>query len=160
MTDDGVIRRRPGGSKGILFLVAFVLLTATAIILQLRLRGFEGPLSDYLLILILIIANFLLLTTVIVLTARSLWKLSIERKRGVLGSKFRTKLVTAFVLLSIIPSLLLFLIASGMFTRSIERVFSLRLEESLKDSVSVAEEYYSRLRGQGLFGGRSQTGVR
>lgn len=150
MADDGLIRREQGGSKGILFVAAFVLLTAAAIILQLRLRGFEGPLSDYLLILILIIANFLLLTTVIVLTARSLWKLSIERKRGVLGSKFRTKLVTAFVLLSIIPSLLLFLIASGMFTRSIERVFSLRLEESLKDSVSVAEEYYTRLRGQAL----------
>jgi len=150
MTDGGAIRRGPGGSKGILFLAAFVLLTAAAVILQLRLRGFEGPLSDYLLVFILIIANFLLLTTVIVLTARSLWKLSIERKRGVLGSKFRTKLVTAFVLLSIIPSLLLFLIASGMFTRSIERVFSLRLEESLKDSVSVAEEYYSRLRGQAL----------
>ncbi len=154
MTDGGLIRKRPRGSKGILFLAAFVLLTATAIILQLRLRGFEGPLSDYLLVFILIIANFLLLTTVIVLTARSLWKLSIERKRGVLGSKFRTKLVTAFVLLSIIPSLLLFLIASGMFTRSIERVFSLRLEESLKDSVSVAEEYYSRLRGQALSFGR------
>lgn len=158
MAGDGVNRGETGSSKGILFLIAFVLLTAVVIVLQLRLRGFEGPLSDYLLILILIIANFLLLTTVIVLTARSLWKLSTERKRGVLGSKFRTKLVTAFVLLSIIPSLLLFLIASGMFTRSIERVFSLRLEESLKESVSVAEEYYARLRGQALSFARQISG--
>src|SRR5450759_1479973 len=32
-----------------------------------------------------------------------------------------------------------------MFTGSIERLFSLRIENSLKDSVSVAQEYYDRL---------------
>ncbi len=77
--------------------------------------------------------------------ARSLWKLWMERRQGVLGARFRTKLVFAFVSLSFIPPVLLFLIGSGMFTTSIERLFSLRIENSLKDSVSVAQEYYDRL---------------
>jgi two-component system nitrogen regulation sensor histidine kinase NtrY len=146
------------GWRGVLYLVAFLLLTALAIALQLKYRGFEGPLSDNILIIILINANFLLLTAVIFMMAKSLWKLSMERKHGVLGARFRTKLVFAFVSLSFIPPILLFLIGSGMFTRSIERLFSLRIENSLKDSVSVAQEYYDRLQNDALIFGRQISG--
>ena len=143
-----------GGWKGVLYLVSFLLLTALAIVLQLQYRGFEGPLSDNILILILINANFLLLAAVIFMTARSLWKLWMERRQGVLGARFRTKLVFAFVSLSLIPPVLLFLIGSGMFTRSIERLFSLRIENSLKDAVSVSQEYYDRLQQEAFVFGK------
>src|SRR5512147_1746033 len=137
------------GLRGVLTLFGFVLLTALAIVLQIKYRGFEGPLSDNILIVILTNANFLLLAAVIFMTARSLWKLSIERKHGVLGARFRTKLVAAFVSLSLIPPILLFLIGTGMSTRSMERLFSLKIESSLQDSVSLAQAYYDRLREQG-----------
>lgn len=143
MTTDN--REEKTGWKGVLTLVGFLLLTVLAVVLQLKYRGFEGPLSDNILIIILINANFLLLSAVIFTMAKSLWKLWMERKRGVLGARFRTKLVVAFVGLSFIPLVLLFLFGSGMFTRSIERLFSLRIENSLKDSVSVAQEYNDRL---------------
>jgi len=133
------------GWRGVLYLFVFLALTALVIVLQLKYRGFEGPISDNLLIIFLINANFLLLATVIFMIAKSLWKLSVERKRGVLGARFRTKLVFAFVSLSFIPPILLFFIGSGMFTSSIERLFSLRIENSLKDSVSIAQEYYDLL---------------
>jgi len=142
------------GFKGVLYLLSFMLLTAVAVVLQLRFRGFEGPLSDNLLILVLINANFLLLASVIVMIARSLWKLSIERKQRVLGARFRTKLVTAFVSLSFIPPVLLFIIGSGMFTSSIERLFNLRVENSLKASRSVAQAYYDLLEKKALVFGR------
>ena len=142
------------GFKGVLYLLAFMLLTAVVIVLQLRYRGFEGPLSDSLLIIVLINANFLLLAAVIVMIARSLWKLSIERKQRVLGARFRTKLVTAFVSLSFIPPVLLFIIGSGMFTSSIERLFNLRVENSLKASRSVAQAYYDLLDKKALVFGR------
>ncbi len=142
------------GWRSVLYLFVVLALTAGATALQLEFRGFQGPLSDYILIIILIIADFLLLATVIFLTARSLWKLWIERKQGVLGARFRTKLVTAFVSLSFIPPVLLFIIGTGMFTSSIERLFTLRIENSLKDSVAVAEEYYNRLQQDALVFGR------
>src|SRR5512135_549659 len=138
------------GVKTVLYLFGFVVLTALAIVLEIKYRGFEGPFSDNILIIILINANFLLLVTVIFMTARSLWKLSEERKQGVHGARFRTKLVAAFVSLSFIPPVLLFLIGSGMFTRSIERLFSLKIESSLQDSVSLAQAYYDRLREQAI----------
>ncbi|MGE5751055.1 MAG: ATP-binding protein, partial [Nitrospirota bacterium] len=124
--------------------------TALAIVLQIKYRGFEGPLSDNILIVILTNASFLLLAAVIFMTARSLWKLSIERKHGVLGARFRTKLVASLVSLSLIPPILLFLIGTGMSTRSMERLFSLKIESSLQDSVSVAQAYYDRLREQAI----------
>jgi two-component system nitrogen regulation sensor histidine kinase NtrY len=136
------------GTKRILYLFGFVVLTALAIVFQIKYRGFEGPLSDNILIIILINANLLLLVAVIFMTARSLWKLSVERRHGVLGARFRTKLVAAFVSLSFIPPVLLFIIGSGMFTRSIERLFSLKIENALQDSVAVARAYYDRLHEQ------------
>jgi len=142
------------GLKSIITVTILLLLSAAAILLQIKYRGFEGPLSDNLLILILINANFLLLASVIFLISRSLWKLSVERKSKVLGAKFRTKLVAAFVSLSFIPTILLFVIGSGMYTRGIERLFSLRLEAALQDSVSVSQSYYDRLKGQALAFGR------
>jgi two-component system nitrogen regulation sensor histidine kinase NtrY len=142
------------GARTLLYLFGFVVLTALAIVLQIKYRGFEGPLSDNILIITLINANFLLLAAVIFMIARSLWKLSIERKHGVLGARFRTKLVAAFVSLSFIPPILLFIIGSGMFTRSIERLFSLKVENSLQDSVFMAQAYYDRLRKQAQDFGR------
>ena len=71
-----------------------------------------------------------------------------------LGARFRTKLVTAFVSLSFIPPVLLFIIGSGMFTSSIERLFNLRIENSLKDSRSVAQAYYDLLDKKALVFGR------
>jgi len=94
--------------------VVLLVLTAAAILLQIRYRGFEGPLSNNLLILILTNANILLLAAVVFMIARSLWKLSVERRSKVLGAKFRTKLVAAFVGLSFIPTILLFIFGSGL----------------------------------------------
>ncbi|OGW28477.1 MAG: hypothetical protein A2X56_00235 [Nitrospirae bacterium GWC2_57_13] len=142
------------GFKSVLYLAGLLIITVVAVLLQIKFRGFEGPLVDNILILILNLVNFLLLSAVVVMGARSLWKLSMERQQGVLGAKFRTKLVVAFVSLSFIPTLLLFVIASGMFTRSIERLFSLRAENSLKESVDVAQAYYDLLQTQALSFGR------
>jgi len=143
-----VEREEPTGRKGIITVTVFLLLTTAAIVLQIKYRGFEGPLSDNLLIFILTLANILLIAAVLFLIGRNLWKLSVERRSKVLGAKFRTKLVAAFVSLSFIPTVLLFIIGSGMYTRGIERLFSLRLETALQDSVSVSRSYYDLLKGQ------------
>ena len=74
------------GYKSIIIVTVLLLLTAAAIVLQIRYRGFEGPLPDNILIFILILANFLLLASVIFLIGRSLWKLSVERTSKVLGA--------------------------------------------------------------------------
>ena len=51
--------------------------------------------------------NFILLLLVLFLVTRNAVKLVLERRRNVLGSKLRTRLVLAFISLSLIPTLLM-----------------------------------------------------
>ena len=72
---------------------------------------------------------FLLFVTLTFVLARNLIKLFAERRLGVLGSKFRTRLVVGSLLLSFLPVIVMFWFAYGLMNRSIERWFSTPVEE-------------------------------
>ena len=69
---------------------------------------------------------------------RNLIKLFAERRLGVLGSKFRTRLVVGSLLLSFIPVIVMFWFAYGLMNRSIERWFSTPVEEVRNDTSLMA----------------------
>jgi two-component system, NtrC family, nitrogen regulation sensor histidine kinase NtrY len=69
---------------------------------------------------------------------RNLIKLFAERRLGVLGSKFRTRLVVGSLLLSFIPVIVMFWFAYGLMNRSIERWFSSPVEEVQQDTALMA----------------------
>jgi len=81
---------------------------------------------------------FLLLVALSVVLARHLWKLLLERQGGVLGSKFRTRMVMGALVLSFTPVLFLFLFAYGLMNRSIDKWFSGPVEEMRQNSGEVA----------------------
>jgi len=70
---------------------------------------------------------------------RNLIKLFAERRLGVLGSKFRTRLVIGSLLLSFVPVLVMFWFSYGLMNRSIERWFSTPVEEVRQDTALMAE---------------------
>jgi two-component system nitrogen regulation sensor histidine kinase NtrY len=72
---------------------------------------------------------------------RNMVKLYLERKRKVVGSHFKTKLVTFFIALSFIPTLLLFFFASDFVSRNIEQWFQTPLDKLLEDTKSVADGF-------------------
>ena len=77
---------------------------------------------------------FLLFVTLTFVLARNLIKLFAERRLGVLGSKFRTRLVVGSLLLSFLPVIVMFWLAYGLMNRSIERWFSTPVEEVRQDT--------------------------
>ena len=77
----------------------------------------EQPLSSSILIFALININALLLLLVIFLVFRNLVKLILERRNRVLGAKLRTKLVVVFVILTLVPTMILFFSAMARVTR-------------------------------------------
>src|SRR6478672_9262240 len=81
---------------------------------------------------------FLLFVTLTFVLARNLIKLFAERRLGVLGSKFRTRLVVGSLLLSFIPVIVMFWFAYGLMNRSIERWFSAPVEEVQQDTALMA----------------------
>ncbi len=89
----------------------------------------------------LIFLLFVLLTYVL---ARNLIKLFAERRLGVLGSKFRTRLVIGGLLLSFLPVIFMFWFAYGLMNRSIDKWFSRPVEEVREDThamVSLLSNY-------------------
>jgi two-component system nitrogen regulation sensor histidine kinase NtrY len=100
------------------------------------------PVANNIIVFSLININIILILLLIFLVIRNLVKLIFERKRKVLGAKLRTKLVVAFISLSLVPTILLFLVAVGFITNSVEHWFSAQVEQSLQGSLEVAQTYY------------------
>ncbi len=81
---------------------------------------------------------FLLFVALTFVLVRNLVKLSAERQSGVLGSKFRTRLVAINLLLSFLPVIIMFWFAYGLMNRSIDKWFSRPVEEVRQDTAAMA----------------------
>ncbi|MDH5384145.1 MAG: HAMP domain-containing protein, partial [Candidatus Aminicenantes bacterium] len=88
---------------------------------------------------IIVLLMFLILLFVL---GRNLAKLYLERKRKVLGARFKTKLLLFFIALSLIPTLLLFFFASDLISRNIETWFKTPIDRILDDTKSLADGFY------------------
>jgi len=104
--------------------------------------GEKIPVASNIIIFALININVILILLLIFLVIRNLVKLIFERKRKVLGAKLKTRLVVAFVSLSLVPTLLLFFVAVGLITNSVDQWFRVPVESSLQGSLEVAQTYY------------------
>ena len=81
---------------------------------------------------------FLLFMALTFVLARNLLKLFAERRLGVLGSKFRTRLVVGSLLLSFLPVIGMFFFAYVLMNRSIDKWFSSPVEEVRRDTATMA----------------------
>jgi two-component system nitrogen regulation sensor histidine kinase NtrY len=84
----------------------------------------------------------LLIVLLVYLVFRNLAKLFLERRQNVVGARLRSKLVLAFVGLSLVPTMLLFLISAAFVNISINNWFNKQVEASLKEALEVARSYY------------------
>jgi two-component system, NtrC family, nitrogen regulation sensor histidine kinase NtrY len=109
------------------------------------------PLSGNIFLFALINLNVILLLLLAYLVLRNIVKLIFERKRNLLGTKLKTRLVAAFVGLSLIPTLPLFWLATQFIFSSLDYWFSHRVEQSLKESVSFAKDYLEQEKKDFLF---------
>ncbi|MFO7717391.1 MAG: ATP-binding protein [Desulfohalobium sp.] len=99
--------------------------------------------------------NLILLLLILFLVLRNGVKLLLERRRRVLGAKLRIRLVLAFMSLSLIPTILMFLVAVRFVQTSVDFWFKSQIENSLDQAVQVGQGYYrqmqDRLEEQGGF---------
>ncbi len=104
--------------------------------------GTDIPISNTILMFILININLLLLILLIFLVFRNLVKLFYERKRKIMGAKLRTRLVIAFIALSLLPTIVLFFFSISFITTSIEFWFNVPVEQALQKSLLVGRSLY------------------
>ena len=81
---------------------------------------------------------FLLFAALTFVLFRNLLKLFAERRLGVLGSKFRTRMVAGALLLSFVPVMVMYWFAYGLMNRSIDKWFSTPVEQVRADTHAMA----------------------
>jgi two-component system nitrogen regulation sensor histidine kinase NtrY len=86
--------------------------------------------------------NIVVLIALVWLVLRNVGKLFIERRRQVLGSRLKTKLVISFFAFSIIPTLVLFFIAALYINSSFDKWFSLKIQNTFQASLDITHTYY------------------
>ncbi|MCK5508565.1 MAG: PAS domain-containing sensor histidine kinase, partial [Desulfobacterales bacterium] len=106
--------------------------------------GADIPISNTILMFILININLLLLILLIFLVFRNLVKLLYDRKRKVMGAKLRTRLVVAFIALTLMPTIVLFFFSINFITASIEFWFDVPVEQALENSLLVGRSVYKQ----------------
>ena len=146
-------RKRKRESQIIAFsLLLIIFLTITEIHLT-RLSS-EVPLGNNILILGMINIIILLIILLVYLVVRNITKLFLERRQNILGAKLRTKLVLAFVGLSLCPTMLLFIVSAGFISNSVKNWFNQQVEVSLNESMEVAQTYYKNSAANAIYYGQ------
>ncbi len=138
--------------EGLVILVTFLMVVLFAIF-EVQLPEFspDNALASNIGFFLLVNIIIVLLILLIFLVVRNLVKLIFERKKRILGSRLRLRLVLAFVALSLVPTLLLFFVAGGFVTRSFDRWFDVQIENALQGSLEIGQAYYQNSANNALF---------
>lgn len=144
------IKRRK--REGIVILVT-ALMVAALIFFEVQLPDAtpEYSMGSNIVFFLLINVNIILLGLLAFLVVRNLVKLVVERRQRILGSGLQVRLVSAFVALSLVPSVLLFTIAGGLLTRSFDRWFDSKVESALQGSLEIGQTYYQNSANNAIF---------
>jgi len=136
--------RRRRGERVVILATIVIIVVLTYIESHLSRTETFLPVSNDVLIFGLININIILILFLIFLIMRNVVKLVSERRRGILGSKLQTKLVVAFVSLSLIPTVVLFLVSINFLSYSIDNWFNIKIGGALNQSLEVAQNYYQQ----------------
>ena len=134
-------------TKAGIFGAAILLIFGFLVYLETFLPFFKKflPIEENKLIIVLLNINLLLILLLLFLVSRTLIKSYIEKKRGIWGSRLKTKLTLTLLLVSIIPSLTMYVLASGFFQVSMDRWFGEKIEDTIDSALEVSNFYYEDL---------------
>src|SRR5215471_3150176 len=125
---------------GLAALLAFFL---AGYFLARRAREFSWPyLTNSVLLSFLGITNAILILTLLSLLIRNLIKVLSERRRNILGSRFKTKLVFTMLALWFLPSGIIFWAALHAIQGSVDRWFSTPVDRIAAGSQAVVDGFY------------------
>jgi two-component system nitrogen regulation sensor histidine kinase NtrY len=139
------VERRPFRDNPRLILLGILVLIA-ALVAMVRFADSSSELNpDFLTEVVLYAlsaADLTMLVALVFVLARNVVKLVVERRRGLPFSRFRAKLVLAFLGLTIVPSVLVLIVGSELIRSSTEKWFSPPIDDVLGAATRIAQDYY------------------
>jgi len=121
--------------------LAGVLAVSLMVLSQLHTSG-----RSNILVLTLVNVNLILIVVLALMLSRNLVKWLLEGRRRV-GS-LRTRLVAVFFGFSLVPTVLLYVVASGLLTGSVDSWFAPQVQGPMKGAAEVARSHYQALHDQ------------
>jgi nitrogen fixation/metabolism regulation signal transduction histidine kinase len=140
-----------------LALAVLVVWSASSVLRQRAEEMEPATITRGLLLFVLSYLNVTLIAAVLFVLCRTLIKVWLERRRGVLGSRFKTRLLVTYIGLTAIPIGLLFFTATGFLQRSIDRWFSSPVREVVGRARSVEDMAERRIADAAIEDARSLT---
>ncbi len=147
-----------------LFVFLMVLSVGAFYLLQRAKDSSPEELTNRVLLFVLWYLDISLILILGFILVRNLVRLAVERRSGVLGSRFRTNLVLTYIGLTFVPVILIFLIATNLLQGSIDRWFSAPVETILRGgaqvTVQIRELVEDRLQRQAVVAAEELGGSR
>jgi two-component system nitrogen regulation sensor histidine kinase NtrY len=169
---------RPFRNNARLVLLATVGALVVFVLLQLLLRRSQDFAPDFLasvLLYSLTVANLCLLLVLVLVLSRNLVRVVMERRRRVLGARFRMRLLLVFLLMAVAPSVLLIVVGTDLIRQTVDRWFNVDVERivsssqglgsALRQSYADRSRIHARalareLQARGLLSASGQGGLR
>jgi len=95
-----------------------------------------------LIFLLLFNTNLIALGLLVFLVGKGLLELYHGLKKSTLGFKFRAKILLLFVILTLVPTILVYVIASGLASSYLDGLFNAQFKEPIEISVKMATSLY------------------
>lgn len=130
-----------------LFFLLFALVTWVGLDVQQELEFTRGEsfLGSHVAFFFLINVNIVFVLLLASLVVKNIVKLVLDRRRRLLGSHLRSRLVIAFIGLSLVPTVLLFLVSQGILGSVMQSWFSPRVVDAVDGAVRIARFHYESL---------------
>jgi two-component system nitrogen regulation sensor histidine kinase NtrY len=88
--------------------------------------------------------NLTILVALTFVLARNIVKLVVERRRALPFARFRFKLVTVLLGMTLIPAVLVLIVGSELIRNNVDRWFNADLDQVLSSANSMAGDYYAQ----------------
>ena len=133
-------RRTPFRNNARLVLLTTAAVGSLLVIIEVLLRKSRDFSPDFLasvLLYGLTVLNLTLLLVLLFVLGRNLVRVILERRRGVLGARFRMRLLLVFVLMATAPAVLLIVVGTDLIRQTVDRWFNVDVDRILSSSQAL-----------------------
>ena len=88
------------------------------------------------------VTNLTMLVALVFVLARNIVKMVVERRRALPFSRFRARLVTVLLGMTLIPALLVLVVGSELIRNNIDQWFNAPMDNMLSTATDMASDYY------------------
>jgi two-component system, NtrC family, nitrogen regulation sensor histidine kinase NtrY len=124
---------------GIALLVAVL---AALVAMANRTRRFSPDFLTEFVLYALVAADLTMLLAMVFVLARNVIKLFVESRHALPFARFRAKLVTLLLGMTLVPAVLVLIVGSGVISTSVDRWFNAPMDEMLSSANQIAGDFY------------------